>query len=152
MTPMNGGLRAFATMTAVGYCCAVLAATIVTILTRMLTVATDGFDVLSQFNVLGILLPGLVMTFIAAFPGFLATVSLQRLFRLGRLSFFITAGAADGLLALLLFDLFGRIAVGGSGTVLQPALALCCVAGGAVGGLTYRLVSAWPAAAVEIGP
>jgi hypothetical protein len=122
-----------------GYICAVVAATFVTLLALTLTQFGPG-----EFAV-GMLY-GLVITFPTALPGFVVALCVAATFKWRNWMFFSFAGAINVLPATLLLALF--MGGGPPGSLLRE-LPYYCLPGGFLGGLTfwlvaYRSVDAWP--------
>jgi hypothetical protein len=122
-----------------GYICAVVAATFVTVAALAATrFGTGDFAA-------GILY-GLVITFPTALPGFILALCIAIALKLRNWVFFSLAGAFNVFPATLVLELV----IGGSppGSLLRE-LPYYCLPGGLLGGLTfwlvaYRSVDAWP--------
>jgi hypothetical protein len=122
-----------------GFICAVVAATSVTVVALAATRFSTG-------DFAAGILYGLVITFPTALPGFILALCIATALKLGNWVFFSLAGAINVFPAMLVLELV--IGGGPPGSLLRE-LPYYCLPGGFLGGLTfwlvaYRSVDAWP--------
>ena len=119
----------------VGYVAAVIAAVAVTLFLILLPTALPDNGAWGSFYAYTRDLPvvvygGLVITFVAAFPGFLVTLGLAALAKWQTWLPFTIAGGADALLSHSLVDIQ-------MGSFMPPSYIAASVPGGLAGGFIY---------------
>jgi hypothetical protein len=126
----------------VGYLAAVFVATLVVIAITFSFASlfadnnSEPFgDRVTEFA--GFVLAGMVITFLAALPGFLVVVWLSLSRRWSQWWRFTLAGGADAVVAITLFNIVSS----GGGSIIPVGLILPTLPGGLAGGAVYWLVA-----------